>query len=99
MQKQNKLTNYNNPSVCAWKLESYNLQIVLINNKENKHDKAKNLQQNQWRKLKTRLAKLILLKVRAKKSRFPKVERSKSLKVVAKAFEEPNMHKHDAKNA
>jgi hypothetical protein len=47
------------------------------------------LQQNQRRKLKTHLAK----------SRFPKVERSKSLKVVANAFEEPNMHKHDAKNA
>jgi hypothetical protein len=36
--------------------------------------------------LKTHLAKSILLKVRTKKSRFPKVERSKSLKVVAKAF-------------
>jgi hypothetical protein len=48
--------------------------------------------------LKAHLAKSTFLKVRTKKSRFPKVERSKSLKVVAKAFEEPNMHKHNAKN-
>jgi hypothetical protein len=43
--------------------------------------------------LKTHLAKSIFLKVKTEKSRFPKFKRSKSLKVVAKAFEEPNMHK------
>jgi hypothetical protein len=56
------------------------------------------LQQKLRRKLKTHLAKSIFLKIRTKESRFPKFKRSKSLKVVAKAFEEPNMHKHDAKN-
>ncbi len=82
-------------------METWILELANCFDKQQRKQtwQSKNLQQNQCRKLKTCLAKSILLKIKAKKSRFPKVERSKSLKVVAKAFEEPNMHKHDAKNA
>jgi len=98
MQKQNKLTNYN-PSVCAWKLQSYILQIVLIKQQRNQTWQSKNCKKIKGKNWRLTLQNQFSWNLEPKESRFPKVERSKSLKVVAKAFEEPNMHKHDAKNA
>jgi hypothetical protein len=91
------------------------LQIAKHFNKTRKnHDKAKNLEHIQRRKLKVHLAKSYLLKVvverlklskakrlrslKLKKLKLLKVERPKSLKVVAKALKESNVQKYNMKN-
>ncbi len=95
------------------------MQIAKCFNKTTKqqrknHDKAKNLQNIQRRKLKIDLAKSNLLKIvverskllkakrlrslKVKKLKLLKVEKPKSLKVVAKALEESNVQKCNMKN-
>ncbi len=82
------------------------MQNVLTKQQRKNHDKAKNLQNIQRRKLKIDLAKSNLLKVvvekskllKAKRLRSLKVKKPKSLKVVAKALEESNVQKYNMKN-
>jgi hypothetical protein len=72
------LKNCNWKIVSEWKLESCNLQIVLTkqqNNKEEKHDKAKDLEPIQRGRLKTHLVMSILLKVAIERSRLLKARR------------------------
>jgi hypothetical protein len=58
-----------------------NCKLLEQNNKTEKHDKVKYLQQIQRRKLKTNIAKSSLSKVVVEKTRLSKVENPKLLKV------------------
>jgi hypothetical protein len=91
-----------------------NCKLLEQNNKKERHNKVKYLQQIQRRKLKTNITKSILSKVVVEKTRLSKVENPKLLKVerskllkleksrlpkvIIEMLGKSNMQKHDAKN-